>query len=157
MDPGHLSACAVRSVTYTADRQLREIEPAPEQTGSYKNASANGLLRSFAFRRSVCVSPYCGAAFWPRRFVGGCKTPNSILNGWPPSLSGSHRTDPPQLFGNWHLHPISGPVCDRLNGHRQQGVMPIWLQGRGIEPALYGLWGRVRLQPPPCLIVQFPE
>ena len=43
-------------------------------------------------------------------------------------LSGSHRTDPPQLFGNWHLRPISGPVCDRLNSHRQQGVMPIWLQ-----------------------------
>lgn len=30
---------------------------------------------------------------------GGCKTPNSALNGWPPSLSGSHRTDPPQLLG----------------------------------------------------------
>ena len=61
------------------------------------------------------VSPNRGAAFRHRRFIGGCKTPNSGLNGWPPSQSGSHRTDPPQLFGEKcltrYLANLFPPYC----------------------------------------------
>ena len=85
---GHEHSRSAIARNRAASRHAPPQEPIPE-----------GPTGFFPFCRSVCVSPYCGAAFWPRWFVGGCKTPNSILNGWPPLQSGSHRTDPPQLSG----------------------------------------------------------
>ena len=70
MDPGCLTARAVRSVTYTADWQLREIGPDPEQPCPCKSAPPHGLLRSFIITKALRV-PGSWGRFLPERTMCG--------------------------------------------------------------------------------------